>query len=55
MNKKTSMVTGIVTCAAIGAGIGATVSMMRAKKPPMRKTVGKAMKAVGSFVEHINL
>lgn len=53
--KKSISIGGVAGCALLGAGIGCLISMAGAKKPPLKKTVGCAMKNMGNLIEHFSL
>ena len=55
MNNKTDMIVYTVIGSMLGAGVGLLACKKMAKKAnPLKKTAGKALRAAGSFIEHMS-
>ncbi|MBQ6947806.1 MAG: hypothetical protein IJN42_07140 [Clostridia bacterium] len=54
MKQAMSVIGGIAATALVGAGIGYLVKNNKAKRKPMHKTAGKALKSMGTMIEHMN-
>lgn len=55
MNSKSGFITYTIIGTVIGAGVGMiTAKKMCSKSCVIRKTAGKALRAAGSFIEHMS-